>query len=274
MHDELQSLKVVCNTLATRVRGMSRYGAYLEQSRGQAKLAQQIQRAGYHVELALRALKGELDEPASQGWLRSKIAMLGDRLVSTRDSGKEVSTAAAELASGDFSGSAGVIPIPDLLGFIRLQGKSGVLRIELAEEVIFIEFDSGDLVHAYSENSPPGMRLGEVLIEQGAIDKERLDSFLFCHAPSRGRLGEALSRGELVGEEALRRALEFQVQHVFHRLFASEGATFSFTSGPVSVSAGNTRMNVLHLLLESARAADEAGSDPHLEEGTPNARAS
>ena len=165
------------------------------------------------------------------------------------------------LGEGDFQGTTKALSVPDLLHLLRAQAQTGVLQVALKSEMVYIEFEDGDVVHAYSENPPPEMKLGEILVARGSISRDRLDSFLFCYTPSLGMLGQALKRGELVTENELRQALEEQVQGLFNRLFQqSDDAEFWFLRSAPRRSDGRTRMNVISLLLESARMQDEASS--------------
>jgi len=53
-----------------------------------------------------------------------------------------------------FQGYTWAIPLPDLMGFLQMQQKSGVLRVNIGSEVVSLVFDAGDLVHASSDGSP------------------------------------------------------------------------------------------------------------------------
>lgn len=157
------------------------------------------------------------------------------------------------------SGHSRTVAIPDLLSFLKMQRKTGMLRVVLPAEVITIQFDGGDLASAVSSNSPPGCLLGEILVEQGAIHHKQLEAFLAHYSASDGRLGSALEVVELVTESQLRGALTTQIQRLFHRLLAAGEALFEFRDGQTEETHPETRLDVIRLLLESARWADEAG---------------
>lgn len=159
-----------------------------------------------------------------------------------------------------FHGYTWAIPLPELMGFLQMQQKSGVLRVNTGSEVVSLVFDAGDLIHASSDNSPPGMRLGELLVAQSAIDMARLEQFLLRYGAGPGRLGDTLEAEGLITKEALRRALDSQVEGIFQRLFRAHNAYYVFREGH-SEEGPTLRRNVCQLLLEACRARDEALRD-------------
>lgn len=262
---ELKILIAFSDALTARVHEIAKGTRFQRSPERANQLYQKLRRARQNVESAVQCLDADTATEASEGrdqksgWLRLKIASLTKNLIggfkSTDD--EQESTDGKD----GFHGDSWAIPIPDLLNFLQIQGKSGILRVSLETEVIYIEFNDGDLVHAYSDNPPIAMRLGEILVAQGAIDSKRLESFLFCYSKSQGMIGEALKRGELVDEKQLEKAVDFQVQQLFHRIFQVENATYHFRECEPELTHNANRRNVTSLLLESARAVDEASPE-------------
>jgi hypothetical protein len=155
------------------------------------------------------------------------------------------------------SGSTKAVPVPELLEFLGLLRKTGILWINAAGESFTFQFEEGYLVHACSSSSPPGSRLGDILVESGHVTQEKLDGFLASFSRFEGKLGCALERSGLVTPEQLTDALERQVQLLFCRLFAIENASFSFAERKANNSENRLRLGIVHLLLEGARAHDE-----------------
>ena len=143
------------------------------------------------------------------------------------------------------------------MGFLQMQQKSGVLRVNISTEVVTLVFDEGDLIHASSDNAPPGGRLGEILIEQGALDMQRLERFLVSYSSGTTRLGDALESESVITKDQLREALDAQVQLIFERLFTSENAYYRFREGHMEAEI-QRRRNVFQLLLETCRVHDES----------------
>lgn len=156
-----------------------------------------------------------------------------------------------------FSGHTDVLSIPDLVGFFQTQSKTGVLEIQHASEVFRLEFEKGALLHAASSKSPPGERLGEILVRRGALTEARLPQLLA--QLSRGeRLGNALLRLDGVTQADLTAAVEEQVLGIFVRLAKLPGCSFTFHECTFERDLpGRVRHNVTRLLLDSARYLDD-----------------
>ncbi len=236
-------------------------------------------RARSYLEMALEALEDPLagteGGQARKGWLGRTVKGLAQYLShGANDEGGEAGLEAVEAAlptgslSDQWSGSGpgqalegngAVVELPDLIGMIRAQGMTGILNLTLPQEGLQLHFEGGNLVHAYSENAPVRLRLGEILVEQGAIGEERLASLLYCHRSSPKLLGEILISGGVVDQDALHKALNYQIQCLFDRLFTyRKQAHFRFEPGLPDTTAHRARVNVLQLLLESARTYDES----------------
>jgi len=168
--------------------------------------------------------------------------------------------APAPVADRAFSGHCRGVSIPELVAFLSGLGKSGVLKVTTLNETFSVVLRKGELFHAFSDNTPSGLRLGEILVAQKAISDEALFKFLRRQSGDKGRLGEALEKEHLVSRDQLRYALEHQVQQMFHRLFTAQEAAFVFQEGEDAEPDSHVRMNVTHLLLESARQLDEKGT--------------
>ena len=218
---------------------------------------------------AARELVGEAvrtlasgSEGAALGSLNRIAATLTTRLVQdllSEDERKQTAElqerADVQSDRDGFHGYSWAISLPDLLGFLQMQQTAGVLQVNIGSEVISLIFDGGDLIHACSDNSPPGCRLGEILVAQGVLSIEDLERFLLRSGG--GRMGDALERAGLATKEELRAALDHQVEQIFHRLFAAQGAYFRFRAGHTEDTV-RMRLNIFQLLLETCRVRDEA----------------
>lgn len=263
---ELKNLKTACQQLMERIELCQEGARYRRKKSRRSDLSREIKQALSYIEMATEALDGDGERAPEPSWLRGTMSRLSHALVkdtqpTDADAEAEACPETPELqGEGDFQGNTKALSIPDLLHILRAQVQTGVLQVVLEEETVFIEFEEGDVVHAYSQNAPTDSKLGEILVDRGDITRERLDSFLFCYTPSRGMFGEALKQGELVTEAQLKAALEDQIQRLFNRMFEHGGADFWFQHGRPTRADGGTRMNVIGLLLESARMQDEANT--------------
>ena len=152
----------------------------------------------------------------------------------------------------------GIVPTPDYVAFLSQAQRSGILQVFTEKEVFWIEIDDGDIVHAHSDFAPPGQRLGDILVEQGVLTQVALLELL--DSGKGQRLGTRVEQKGVTRDELLR-ALETQIRRLFHRLFASAPREFLFWSGPCLLAGQSLRLNANMLLLDSARAADEAMRD-------------
>ena len=205
----------------------------------------QMNWAAIHLHAAMRAMAGQVE-----------MVDLGDEL----PEGSDRSGPAGPSFGDAIRGHTKSIGIGEILGFIASLRKTGTLVVRGRNENFLVELKEGSVVYAQGDNPPPGLLLGEILTSQGAIDPEELKTFLAAN-PSRGNmLGSALLSEGLIQAQALRIALSFQIQHLFHRLFEDDDAYYQFEENATRISDEDVRLNVQQLLLESARQQDEAGS--------------
>jgi hypothetical protein len=271
---EVESTFVLLQEDIQRLRAGERYWRSWDRSKSWVSAARKAQS---YMELAMEALAepSRLAEQDSRpsGWLSRTVKGLTQYLssgVGQEDEDRElVLVANQELAEapaispkvseeGVLRGNGAVVELPDLIGMIRGQGMTGILAVDMPEEKVKLHFEKGQLVHAYSEMAPRELRLGEILVAQEAISRDRLDSLLFCHEDSPSMLGETLLKGGLVSHVQLHTALAHQIQSLFNRIFDHRReAQFCFVPGLPETEAPRAQVNVMQLLLDSARAFDE-----------------
>ncbi len=153
---------------------------------------------------------------------------------------------------GVLQGHGAVTELSDLLSRVRGQSMTGVLTLSMPDEVANLHFEAGQLVHAYSENAPRDLRLGDVLVEQGAISPEYMESLLSIHWNSPLMLGETLLNDKHISIEQLRDALNYQMQSLFDRIFEySKQASFCFVPGLPNTNVQRAQVNLMQLLIDS-----------------------
>ena len=148
-----------------------------------------------------------------------------------------------------------LLPTPDLVTFLAAQKKTGLLEVITDTEQFTLEFDSGDIVHAQSNRTPEGQRLGDILVTRTAIDRQTLEQVM--RTSGSGRLGETLVAQSWITQEQFLEALRAQIHWLFQRLFEQPAQRFCFWSGPPLNADSNVRLNATALLLDGARAFDE-----------------
>jgi hypothetical protein len=159
-------------------------------------------------------------------------------------------------------GTTRSITLSEILGFIATLRKSGVLRVSTGAESFVVQLADGHVVFAQSDAPPPGQRLGEILSARGAVGAEVSARLAAERTLPEGLLGQRLVGEGLLSQDALKHALAYQIQCIFHRLFHARGALFQFDEGVSVISPDDVRLNVTSLLLESARSSDEHARDP------------
>jgi hypothetical protein len=257
--DAARDLIADCGQLVKRVRRLARGEDSTDLDRAG------LERAAAHVRLALESLQDpEPDALASTAGMRRTLTPIVERILGRRKK-LEAAELREQLArmraprrpqAAVLRGRGAAIPVPEMLGFLQTLGKTGVLLVSLPNERVHLELLRGRLVGAFSDNSPPGSRLGEILVSQGAVGAEVLESFLVYYRADQGRIGKALELERLVTDKTLNAALSEQVQRLFHRLLEHCDVPYSFEERPVEAEEG-IELSVMHLLLESARTRDE-----------------
>lgn len=199
--------------------------------------------------VSLRATVRDLEELAAKGLLAEPEAPL-----------PSMETRKLTSSKGVLSGHASVIPVSEFLGFLSDIGKSGVLWVETEKEGFLVQLEKGSVVYAQGDSPPRGQRLGEILVRHRVLSLEDLERAIADSAESKEVLGTYLMKHELINKKQLTMALAEQAQLIFDRMFSSDDSSYQFEDGQRMVDSHDMHLNVIQLLLESARANDEANS--------------
>jgi hypothetical protein len=154
-------------------------------------------------------------------------------------------------------GDSRALQVADLLGLLSSLEKSGLLWVTTARERFLLQIDGGRITYAQSDRPPRGTRLGEMLVRAGALHPDELAVVLASARDAGQTLGAWLLAANRVAPAQLHLALASQVQQIFHRVFAAPDATYQFEAGKRLAATEDVRLNVVQLLLESARMHDE-----------------
>ncbi len=222
------------------------------------------------VQSQLEAAQNTLREPANlnrtdgrySGWLSRKAKGLFQYLGTGGggefdESREEVRTTPNEVQGGSrdesvIEGHGAMMEVSDLIAQVQGQGMTGVLTLNMPDEVANLHFEGGQLVHAYSENAPKELRLGEVLVRQGITSPEYMESLLSLHWNSPLMLGETLLDGKIISIDQLRCALNYQIQCLFDRIAEYRKQTsFCFVPGLPKTNIPCAQVDVIEFLLDS-----------------------
>jgi len=248
--------------LAKRLRSLVRAA---ERRAAPNEFREALGRAVGALELGVDNLFGELGGGEDRGALPDVSGRIAKNIVDAWSQSKvdgdtgeaEADAEQVTFENAPLTGSTDVFPIPDLIDWLGVLGKTGVLVVQGEKERFTIEFQRGRVVHAASDHAPEGSRLGDILVELAAISPEELVEFLERARASGEVLGTALERGQKLTRAELEEALAVQVQRLFARLFAARRSIFAFRQGAVGANEARVCLNPRQLLMESARLADE-----------------
>jgi len=175
----------------------------------------------------------------------------------------------------------------DLITVLGLLGKSGKLRMTRGGSEGMVVFRGGKIIYAASSSFREN--LGSMLLSRGLIDEAQLVAALEQQHESaeEKRLGNILIETGALSEEALESVLRDQVSRVLIEFIPWSEGGFKFDSmeiadhGEVELPAGDLLapfgLSTDHVLLEAAQRIDEGGpmdeTVPAVEETRPQAKA-
>jgi hypothetical protein len=147
------------------------------------------------------------------------------------------------------------IEVPDLLTFLNLGHRTGVLALERPDQETKLFFREGRPV--YSTSTRDDLRLGSMLVRMGKVKSDVLERVL-TRPKTPGRIGHALLAENVLSEAELASFLKVQVSEVIFDTFAWRAGVFTFWDGvPPPATAVTLDMDLQNLLMEGVRRIDE-----------------
>lgn len=149
--------------------------------------------------------------------------------------------------------------LPDIFQLIGLQRKTGVLTLKSPKETVTVVFENGMVVSADSSQKRLEDRLGNVLVKQGKLGKERLDDVLQTQRATLQRLGHILISSSAITAKDLKEALSVQVSQIVFKVFRWRDGEYHFApSDAVDYDREHTTpMSADFILMEGIRMVDE-----------------
>jgi len=149
--------------------------------------------------------------------------------------------------------------LPDIFQLIGLQRKTGHLTLSNDKESVTVTFENGMVVMADSSSKRLEDRLGNVLVKQGKLGKERLEEALDTQKQTLQRLGHILSTNSFITGKDLRDALQVQVSQIVFKVFRWRDGHYNFApADAVDYDRENfTPMSADFILMEGIRMVDE-----------------
>jgi pSer/pThr/pTyr-binding forkhead associated (FHA) protein len=156
--------------------------------------------------------------------------------------------------------------VPDLLTFLNMGRRTGVLVMEHPEQETKLFFRAGNPVFATSTKEE--LRIGSMLVQSGRLQQAELEPLLARHHDGTHRLGQILLMEKVLKEDELASFLKVQVSEVIFDTFDWRAGGFSFYDDiPPPTSAVILEMDLQNLIMEGVRRIDERG---RLEEALPD----
>ena len=149
--------------------------------------------------------------------------------------------------------------LPDIFQLIGLQRKTGLLTLKHDKENVTVTFESGQVVMADSAAKRLEDRLGNVLVKQGKLSKEKLDEALQTQKATLQRLGHVLLANNAITGKDLKDALQVQVSQIVFKVFRWRDGDYHFEpTDTVDYDRENfTPMSADFILMEGIRMVDE-----------------
>lgn len=152
-------------------------------------------------------------------------------------------------------GSLSHFEVPDVLTFLNLGRRTGVLALERTDRESKLFFREGRPVYATS--TADDLRFGTLLVKFKKLDPDALARVLHATRPM-GRIGQALLQANLLTEEELASFLKVQVSEVIFNTFEwREGVFAFFDKVDPPVTAVTLDIDLQNLIMEGVRRVDE-----------------
>lgn len=155
-------------------------------------------------------------------------------------------------------GSLADVSLADICQLLSLGRKTGCLTTTDRSNFGYIYFDKGRVIYASVLNRPD--RLGELLVKNGAIEREDLSRAMEEQSRQGGKkLGEILVGFGALTQEELETWITTQIEEAVYHLFTWDKGSFHFNpdESPDEDEVFLVSLNADGLLMEGARRVDE-----------------
>jgi hypothetical protein len=124
-------------------------------------------------------------------------------------------------------GSLQDVAVADVLQFIHLGRRTGILRLERGSERATIGFFQGRIISAQATGAS---RVGDLLLRKGLVDRQRLEAALATQGQGAARrsLGQVLLNAGILTPAQLKAVLEEQIRQAIASVLAWSDGEFEF----------------------------------------------
>jgi len=126
------------------------------------------------------------------------------------------------------SGNIKDTPLSEVLEELGTKMATGTLTVRTADTEKSVHLKDGQIIYASSTDAQD--RLGEILIRDGKLSRENLETTLLLHKKAGGfkKLGALLVEKGFVSPKELFAGLKTQVKEIIYSLFLEESAQYRF----------------------------------------------
>ncbi len=155
-------------------------------------------------------------------------------------------------------GTLGDFGIADIFQLIGHQAKSGVLHLKDREVEVRISFVDGNVVKAEQSSRDKADLLGNIMVRAKALQQAQLDEALVVQQRTLRRLGDILVEMGAVDRATLKEFARLQTTETIYRLFGWRAGTYEFIAETVDYDdASYEPIRSESILMEGFRMVDE-----------------
>src|SRR5258706_12396099 len=149
--------------------------------------------------------------------------------------------------------------LPDIFQLIGLQRKTGILTLNNEKDNVTVTFENGMVVMADQTSKRLEDRLGNVLVKQGKLSKERLDEALQTQKATLQRLGHVLVAQNYITAKDLKDAIQVQISQTVFKVCRWRDGEYHFApADTVEWDRDSfTPLSADFILMEGIRMVDE-----------------
>jgi Lar family restriction alleviation protein len=159
-----------------------------------------------------------------------------------------------KIAGAAIGGTIDSLGLATLLQVLSLDRKTGVLKVVRNGTRRAICLKDGQIIAATGDESS---RLGEILSRKGLVSREQLTKALETALNSGKPLGEVLISLGIIDHSTLTEIIREQIREAIFDLFLWGEGDFEYQDCEVSFNEGVGDVNMMQLVLETARRVDE-----------------
>jgi len=148
--------------------------------------------------------------------------------------------------------------VPDLLTFLNMGRRTGVLVVERPEQETKIFFRDGQPI--FSTSTKEDLRAPSLLVRQGKLREEEAELLRMYHPTGVEKMGQVLISENLLSERELGPFLKVQISEAIFDTFSWRSGVFTFFDKvPPPETAVTIEIDLQNLIMEGVRRIDERG---------------